>query len=267
MGHVEWVDFVCVSEFPQRGAVSHADGALTHAGGGAVVAAAVLADLGAEVDLFCALGRDANGEAAATELAARGISVQAAWRDAPTRRVVTLLERDGERTILTIGERIQPHGDDDLAWDRLEGADGVYFTAGDAGAAARARRAGVMVTTPRAREALAGDGITVDALVYSARDSDEVRWAEALAPHARLLVVTEGAQGGHWRSTDRAGSEADSGRWPAAALPGPQRDDYGCGDAFAAGFTFGLASELSVPAAARIGAERGARALTTVGAP
>lgn len=268
MGHVEWVDFVCVRGFPRRGAVSHADGAFAHAGGGAVVAAAVLADLGAEVDLFCALGRDANGEAAAAELSARGVHVRAAWRESPTRRVVTLLERDGERTIVTIGERIQPHGDDDLAWDRLDAADGVYFTAGDGGAAALARRARMMVSTPRAREALAGGGVNVDALVYSAGDGDEVRWAQRLAPHARLLVVTEGAQGGHWKPTargDRMGT--GGGRWPAAALPGPRRDDYGCGDAFAAGFTFGLASELSVPAAAEIGAERGARALTTVGAP
>ena len=267
MGHVEWVDFVCVRDFPRRGAVSHAEGAFTHAGGGAVVAAAVLADLGAEVDLFCALGRDANGQAAARELAARGINVQAAWRDTPTRRVITLLERDGERTIVTIGERIQPHGDDDLAWDRLDTAEGVYFTAGDAGAAAMARRAGTMVSTPRAREALAGDRMSVDALVYSARDGDEVRWAQQLAPRARLLVITEGARGGHWEPTGGTEAGAAGGRWQAAALPGPRRDDYGCGDAFAAGFTFGLASGLSVAGAAELGAECGARALSTVGAP
>ena len=61
VGHVEWVDFVCVARYPLRGEVAHARGGLSHAAGGGVVAAAVLADLGADVDFFCALGRDANG--------------------------------------------------------------------------------------------------------------------------------------------------------------------------------------------------------------
>jgi ribokinase len=260
VGHVEWVDFVSVRRFPERGAVTPAEDAFTHAGGGAVVAAAVLADLGAEVDLFCALGRDANGEGAAAELADRGVNVHAAWRDSPTRRVITLLEPAGERTIVTIGERIQPHGDDDLDWGRLDRADAVYFTAGDAGAAGMARRARVMTTTPRARQALADTEVGVDALVYSAHDRDAAHWAARLAPHARLLVVTEGAEGGHWQGQS-------SGRWKASELPGPRRDDYGCGDSFAAGFTFGLAEGLPIGRAAEIGAERGALALTTVGAP
>jgi ribokinase len=260
VGHVEWVDFVCVDRFPERGAVTPAERAFTHAGGGAVVAAVVLTQLGAEVDLFCALGRDANGEAAAAELAQRGVNTQVAWREGPTRRVVTFLERAGERTIVTIGERIQPHGNDRLDWDRLDRTDGVYFTAGDAGAAAMARRARTMVTTPRAREALATGDVTVDALVYSARDEDEVRWAERLEPHARLLVATEGATGGRWWGDS-------NGHWAAAALPAAPRDDYGCGDSFAAGFTFGLAQGLPVQRAAEIGAERGAWALTQVGAP
>jgi ribokinase len=257
---VEWVEFVGVASFPEPGSVTHAEHAFTHAGGGAVVAAAVLADLGAEVDLFCALGRDANGEAAVAELGARGVRVQPAWRGEPTRRVITLLEGAGERTIVTIGERIQPHGDDALDWDRLDRAEGVYFTAGDAGAAAMARRAGTMVSTPRARQALADSQVTVDALVFSARDGEEAQWAERLAGQARLMVVTEGARGGRW-------SGCSSGGWPAAELPGEPRDAYGCGDAFAAGFTFGLARGLTVARAAGIGAERGAWALTQVGAP
>jgi ribokinase len=260
VGHVEWVDFVCVDGFPARGAVTPADGAFTHAGGGAVVAAAVLADLGADVDLFCALGRDDNGEAAAGEMADRGVNLEAAWREPPTRRVITLLEPEGERTIVTIGERIQPHGADELDWNRLDDADGVYFTAGDAGAATMARRARTMVTTPRAREALPDAGITVDALVFSAHDPDEQRWAERLEPHARLMVATEGGDGGRWWGQSE-------GRWSAAELPGERRDDYGCGDSFAAGFTFGLARGLTVQEAAQIGAERGAWALTRVGAP
>jgi ribokinase len=260
VGHVEWVQFVGVAAFPARGAVTPAERAFVHAGGGGVVAAVVLAELGAEVDFFCALGRDANGEAAAAELTQRGVNVRAAWRDQPTRSVITLLEAGGERTIITIGERLEPVAADELEWTRLGDADGVYFTAGDAGAAARARSAGVLVATPRAREALAHDRVAIDALVFSANDQDERRWAQRLECQARLMVQTEGAAGGHWWGESE-------GRWPAAPLPGEAMDDYGCGDSFAAGFTYGLARGLPVLDAAAIGAERGALALTRAGAP
>jgi sugar/nucleoside kinase (ribokinase family) len=51
------------------------------------------------------------------------------------------------------------------------------------------------------------------------------------------------------------------------APPGPPRDSYGCGDSFAAAFTFALASEASVTEAADLGARWGAKALTVPGAP
>lgn len=258
VGHVEWVEFLRVARFPPRGSVTPAEEAFTRAGGGAVIAAVALIELGARVDFFCALGRDEDGEAAAEELSRRGVRLHAAWRETATRRVVTLLEEAGERTIITVGERIQPSGTDDLEWDLLAGADAVYFTAGDAGAAQQARRASTLVSTPRAREAL--QEVVCDALVFSAGDADETAWARRLEPNTRLMVATEGAHGGHWWGSSE-------GRWPAAALPAEPRDDYGCGDSFAAGFTFGLAGGLSVAEAAQIGAERGAWALTQVGAP
>ena len=108
----------------------------------------VLADLGAEVDFFCALGRDENGRNAEAQLKRRGINVHAAWRTEPTRRVITMLVAGGERTIVTIGERLEPLGGDQLDWDRLRDSDGVYFTAGDPGAADRARLANVFVASP-----------------------------------------------------------------------------------------------------------------------
>src|SRR6202030_1237627 len=134
----------------------------------------VLAELGAEVDLFCAHGDDSEGHAAADQLAARGVRVRVAWRREPTRRAITLLQR-GERTIVTIGERLEPVGSDGLDWDRLGAADGGFFTAGDAGALVEARRARVLVASPRGREALAA-GVDVEALVYSGRDGDESGW-------------------------------------------------------------------------------------------
>lgn len=260
MGHVEWVEFVRVPVFPERGAITHARDSFERAAGGGAVAAAVLADLGAEVDFFCALGRDAVGEAASAQLAQRGVQVHVAWREQPTRRVITLLAAGGERTIVTIGDRLEPLGSDELAWDRLDGADGVYFTAGDADAAARARRANVLTSTPRARGALDHDEVTIDALVFSSADADERTWAERLQDRTALMVETQGAVGGRWWG-------ASSGRWSAIPAPGQPQDDYGCGDSFAAGFTFGLANGEPVLEAARTGAECGARMLTVAGAP
>ncbi|HEY2439731.1 MAG TPA: PfkB family carbohydrate kinase [Solirubrobacteraceae bacterium] len=260
VGHVEWVDFLRVAHLPVRGEVQAARREFTHAGGGAVVAAAVLAELGAQVDFFCAVGQDADGDAAVTELEARGITVHAARREVATRQVLTLLDRDGERTIITLGERLQPQGDDELGWERLREADGVYLTAGDLAAVHRARAARVLVATPRLRERLDSRDLELDAVVFSASDGDEVRWAQTLEPWTRLMVATEGASGGRWWG-------ASEGRWRAVPPPGPARDSYGCGDSFAAGFTFGLASGMSPAEAARVGARCGATMLTRVGAP
>lgn len=260
VGHVEWVDFVRVEHYPVRGEVVSGERMFTHAGGGAVVAAAVLAQLGAEVDFFCALGRDDNGRAAMAELQQRGVAVHAAWRPTATRTVFTLLERDGERTIVTVGERLAPTGDDELAWARLDDADGVYVTAGDHRAIARARAARMLVATPRTREGLQRGDVTIDALVFSASDPHEREWAARVGGQARLMVATEGGDGGRWWGES-------SGRWPAVALPGPRRDDYGCGDAFAAGLTYGLALGRPILEAAEIGARCGARMLTVTGAP
>src|ERR1700743_2348281 len=129
VGHVEWVQFLRVDRLPTAGEIERAQREGTHAGGGAVVAAAMLAEHGAEVDFYGAVGSDALGEAAVRELTERGITVHMARRPGATREVLTLLDRQGERTILPIGDRIQPHGADALEWDRLSEVDSVYVTA------------------------------------------------------------------------------------------------------------------------------------------
>jgi len=262
IGHVEWVDFVRLEDYPPRGGLAQATRIDEHAAGGAVVAASVLAALGAEVEFFCALGHDERARRAERELTARGVTVHAARRAQPSRFVFTMLDEGGERTIVTVGERLQPSGSDELDWDRLATTDGVYFTAGDDAALARARAARTLVVTPRAGDHDAGLSAApeVDATVFSTHDGDEQRWAEDWEAHSRLMVATDGAHGGRWRGES-------SGRWSAARVPGPIRDSYGCGDSFAAGLTFGLASGHDVADAAAIGARCGAEMLTRVGAP
>jgi ribokinase len=258
VGHVEWVDFVTLDRFPRQGEVSHAIEAFARAGGGGSVAAAVLADLGAEVDFFTALGRDPHGEAAANELRERGVTMHVTWRSEPTRRALVLLGDAGERTIITIGDRLAPQGDDELDWSRLPDTAGAYFTAGDAGALEHARRAQILTASPRAREVLTEGEL--DAIIFSAHDADETAWAQRAEGRARLLVATEGEAGGRWWGTSE-------GRWQATELPGEPKDAYGCGDSFAAGFTYALAQGDPPEQAAILGARCGARALTKVGAP
>jgi ribokinase len=260
VGHVEWVDFLSVPQLPQRGQITPARRVRVNAGGGAVVAAVVLASLGATVDFFGAVGSDDLGERAVAELEGFGITCHVARRPGPTRQVITLIDAAHERSIVTIGERLAPLGSDDLDWGRLAAVDGVYFTAGDLGALHGARAARVLVTTPRLAENLPDIDVSLDALIYSGDDAAEVQWAAGLSSRARLSVLTEGPHGGQW-----AGES--SGYWETAALPGPIIDSYGAGDSFAAGFTYGLARTGDPAEAARVGAQCGARALTHPGGP
>jgi len=80
VGHVEWVDFLPIDRFPLPGSVVHALDAFARAGGGGGVAAAVLAEQGAEVDFFVALGRDGPGEAPGAQLTDPGVRMHVAWR-------------------------------------------------------------------------------------------------------------------------------------------------------------------------------------------
>jgi ribokinase len=171
-----------------------------------------------------------------------------------------MLDAMHERTILTIGERLEPRGDDALDWSLITQSSGVYLTAGDVAAVRRAREAPVLVATPRARTALEDDSLLLDALVFSAHDPDERAWAERVSGRTRLLVATEGAAGGRWHGESE-------GEWRAVPAPGPPRDTYGCGDSFAAGLTLGLAQGLEVADAAMLGARLGAAALAVQGAP
>jgi ribokinase len=254
VGHVEWVQFARVAHVPDAGEVVHAGDPFEEPAGAGAVVAAQLARLAGSAALFTSLGRDDLGERAIGRLRELGVVVHASRVAAPTRRAFTLLDDSGERTITTLGPRLEPLGEAaDIAWDELVDVEGVFFTAGDLSALRAARAAArVLVASPRAGEAL-GHGVPLDALVMSAEDSIERRAAAHAERDAELLVMTEGARGGTYRS--RSGSL--SGRW-AAVPAGEPVDAYGCGDSFAAGLTFGLAAGMEVADALRLAARCGA---------
>jgi ribokinase len=256
IGHIEWVQFARVPHVPHAGEVMHARDPFEEPAGGGAVAAVQLARLAGEAMLITALGEDELGDRSMARLRELGVDVHATRRTAGTRRAVTLLDDAGERTITTLGPRLEAMGDDELPWGALKGMGAVYFTAGDLGALRAARTARVLVASPRAGDALKRD-VPLDALVLSEEDAIERRQAANAQYETELLVLTKGADGGTYRT--RGG---ESGRFSAAHPPGEPVDSYGCGDSFAAGLTYGLGAGMEVPDALELAARCGATCLT-----
>ncbi|HEX7290875.1 MAG TPA: PfkB family carbohydrate kinase [Conexibacter sp.] len=258
VGHVEWLDFAVVERMPATGEIVTASEHFELPGGGGAVAAVQLRKLAGGALFLTALGDDERARRAAAELReTHGVELQAALRARPQRRAFTHLDAHAERTITVLGDRLVPHGEDPLPWERLAEMDGVYLTGGDGAAARAARAAPVVVATPRAADALLAADVHADVLVASGRDDKERAGLDALPAPRRATVLTDGAHGGRWHGADGA-----TGRWAAAALPGPPVDAYGCGDSFAAGLTYGLAAGMELPAALELAARCGAHCLT-----
>jgi ribokinase len=258
VGHVEWIEFLRVEAVPRPGEIVGATEAWAEAAGGGGVAAVELARLAGESDLYCLLGADALGTQAREQLEAAGVRVHAPEPDEPQRRGFCYLDEVGERTITVIGDKPRPRGGEgEIAWEKLDRTDGVYFTAGDAEAVRQARRARVLVATARELPTLHAAAVELDALVASGEDEAERYQQGDLDPPPKLVVSTAGALGG-WAQP--------GGPYKAAAPPAAYEDTYGAGDCFAAGLTYALANGMPTAEALAFASERGALALTRRGA-
>lgn len=257
VGHVEWVEFVRVDRLARRGGIAHGSHSFEEPAGGGAVAAVQLARLAGEADLFTALGEDDLAARSRERLGEFGVRVHSASRDGPTRRAITFVDEDGERTITTVGERLAPAADDDLPWELLDSADGAYFTAGDAGALGAARGARILTATPRAGPVLAQAGVEIDALVFSESDELERAKAAEVKPPPGLLIATRGDAGGTYTA-----AEGSRSSWAAAELSGPVVDSYGAGDSFAAALLWALAAGKDSAEALEIAARAGAICMT-----
>jgi ribokinase len=254
VGHTEWIEFGRVDRVPGPGEIAHATETWQEAGGGGAVSAVQLSRIAGDCDLFTAFGDDPAGAASRRRLSTLGARVHAeARRGVSTRRAVTLVDAAGERTITTLGDRLDPLGADPLPWERLADTDAVYVTAGDEAAVRLARRARVMVVTLRSLDRLAASGVEADCLVGSARDPGEAWDPGALARPPALVVRTEGADGGTYETYG-----GERGRYEAAEPPGPVIDTYGAGDTFAAALTFALGAGMDVRRALAFAAVAGA---------
>jgi ribokinase len=251
------VRFARVPRVPRPGEIIHASASWQEPGGSGAVAAVQLRKLAGAARFYTVVGSGKAARRACAALEELGVELFAAKRPEPQRRCFAHTDDAGERTITVLGDRLGPSRDDHLPWKDLAKFDGVYFTAGDAGALRAARAARVLVATPRAATTLLEAGVELDVLVGSAVDRDERLDPTSLRPAPRVVVLTEGARGGRWYA--RGG---DGGRYLAAPLPGPREDTYGAGDSFAAGLTFALAAGLALDEALGLAARCGAACLT-----
>ena len=256
IGHTEWVEFARTDHLPGRGEVAHATSELSEPAGGGAVVAVQFARLAGECRFHTALGDDETGARARARLSELGVTtIDGQLRAEPTRRALTLVDGSAERTIITLGPRLEPCGEQ---LGELSALDGLYFTAGDGAALTRARAAArVLTLTPRAASAARDAQVELDALIYSASDELEIRLAGPIEHLAKLVIRTAGTEGGEWAAHD-----GSSGRWPAATVPGTPRDTYGCGDTFAGGVTYGLAAGYQLADALALGARCAAVCLT-----
>jgi ribokinase len=258
VGHVEWVEFARVEDLPEAGEIVHALESWEEAAGGGAVAAVQLANLAGSCLFFTSLADDELGRRSHEELEALGVTVHASPARGPQRRAFTHVDDGGERTITVLGEKLRPSAaDGSLPWEELARCEAVYFTGGDVAALQAARRANVLVATSRELPTLRRAGVEVDVLVGSGEDAGERFETGDLEPPPRIVVTTSGGLGGWIRP---------GGPFRAAPIPGPVADAYGCGDCFAAGLTYGLASGLPVDEAVAFGARCGAEVLTGRGA-
>jgi ribokinase len=257
VGHVEWVEFVRGDHVPAAGEIVHADQSFEEPAGGGAVAAVQLARLAGGSTFLTALGDDELADRSRARLAELRVTVHDARRETPTRRALTFLDARGERTIITIRERLTPRGRDPLEWDELREADGVYLTAADGEALQAARAARVLVASPRTGRLLHEAHVRLDALVYSDRDELETAFARAIDPPPSLLVATRGPDGGRYET-----AQGETGSWAPIPPPGPIADTYGAGDSFAAALTFALARGMDPEPALALAARAAAVVLT-----
>ena len=239
VGHVEWINFLKVDQFPKPGVISHSKNALEYPAGGASIISKTLSDLTLnQIHFFTALGNDDYGNKCFEILSNMGIKLHVAWRHKPTRRGFSLIDSQGERAITVIGERLAPNHKDDLEWNILKKMDGIFITASDSEIFKMARSAPILCTTPRVGlNIINKSNVFLDGLIGSNHDPGEVFSFSELSVKPKYTIKTEGENGG---------IVYPGGRYKALKNKKLKIDSYGCGDSFAAGILYGLASKWNI---------------------
>ena len=236
VGHIEWINFLKVDQFPKQGVISHAENSLEYPAGAGAIIAKRLSELSLnQIHFFTALGNDDYGEKCFNILSNMGIKLHVGWREKPTRRGFSLIDSLGERAITVIGERLAPNHKDNLEWNILEKMDGIFITASDPEIFKMARAASTLCTTPRVGLNIINESkVLLDGLIGSNFDPGETFSFSELLVKPKYTIKTEGEKGG---------IIFPGGRYEALKNKKQKVDSYGCGDSFAAGFLYGLAAK------------------------
>ncbi len=258
IGHVEWMKFVSVNKLPIPGSISHAQKYIEEpAGGGAVAAIEMQRLINNKVHFFTSLGKDELGKKCENRLRKFGLKLNIAWRDKPTRQGISLVDKNGERAITVIGERLEPNLGDMLPWDEIEKFDGIFVTACDSQTLLFCRQAKVLSATPRVGiDIINKANIKLDLLIGSALDPGEKYDNNDLMNKPNLRILTMGEKGGFIYP---------GGSYEAVKTSSKKVDSYGCGDKFAAAVTAGLASDIGIKKAIELGKRCGAECISHFG--
>ena len=239
IGHVEWINFLKVDQLPIPGVISHSKNSHEYPAGGGSIIAKTLSELTLnQIHFFTALGNDDYGKKCFNILSSMGIKMHVAWRDKPTRRGFSLIDSQSERAITVIGQRLAPKHKDNLEWDILKKMDGIFITASDSEIFKIARSAPILCTTPRVGlDTINKSNVLLDGLIGSNLDPGEVFSFSELSVQPKYTIKTEGEKGG---------IIFPGGRYKALKNKKPKVDSYGCGDSFAAGILYGMASKWDI---------------------
>ena len=239
IGHIEWINFIEVDQLPKPGLISHSKKSLEYpAGGGSVIAKRLRELTNGEVHFFTALGNDFYGKQCLNLLEDMGIKIHVAWRDKPTRKGFSIIDSESERSITIIGDRLAPTHKDNLDWSSLNDMDGIFITAADEEIFKKARVTKALCTTPRVGlDVINNSRLFLDGLIGSNLDPGEEFSLNELRIKPKFVIKTEGENGG---------IVFPGGRYEAIGNKKNKVDSYGCGDSFAAGILYGMASKWEI---------------------
>ena len=149
-----------------------------------------------------------------------------------------MIDSQGERAITVIGERLAPNYRDNLDWSIFKTMDGIFITASDSKIFKMARSASILCTTPRVGiNTINKSKVNLDLLIGSNLDPGEAFSFSELSVKPKYTIKTEG---------DKGGIIFPGGRYKALKNKEQKVDSYGCGDSFAAGILYGMASNWGI---------------------
>lgn len=258
IGHVEHVTIGRVPAVPHEGEIAHLESSVSFPGGGGGVTFHQLAKSPAEVLLFTAIGAGEAGREIEEAIARTGVRAFIARREEAHTRDIVMVTPRGERTIVVMGQPLQPEIGDPLPWNELSACDAVYFTARDAKVLERAREARLLVVTARRRPSLIESRVRADVVVGSIYDEREASTLADYPVRPDAVVMTAGAEGGHVETATGVRRFSSD---PAPSLEGGA---YGAGDSFTGALVYHLAVGLDAHAAASASARFGAAVLASL---